>query len=141
MAQQKNLIVDQGSDWSVNVIAYTSNSTGTFTANLYQFANGAGQIRKNYSQTNQTANLVVSIHPSGSGNTGTVTLSMNSYTTGGIALEATQPVRYLYDVEIIGGPAVPGPPIYSDGSEENKIYRICEGFITVNPQITKWDWN
>ena len=63
MAQQVNLIVDQGSSWSSNVIVYTGNSTGTFTANLYQYANGAGQIRKSYTSSTQTANLSVDIHP------------------------------------------------------------------------------
>jgi len=99
MAQQKNLIVDQGTNWSANVIAYTSNSTGTFTANLYQFANGAGQIRKSYTSSTQTANLSVNIHPEGSGNTGgVITLSMNNTITGAITGG-----RYLYDVEMIGG--------------------------------------
>ena len=134
MAQQKNLIVDQGSSWSTNVIAYTSNSTGTFTANLYQFANGAGQIRKSYTSSTQTANLSVDIHPAGSGNTGgVVTLSMNNSITGTITGG-----RYLYDVEMVGGPTVTG---YSDGTEENNIYRVCEGIITIAPQTTKWDWN
>jgi len=133
MAQQKNLIVDQGSNWSVNVIAYTSNSTGTFTANLYQFANGAGQIRKSYTSATQTANLSVYIHPAGSGNNGTITLSMNNSTTGGITGG-----RYLYDVEMVGGPKIRGA---SDGTENNNIYRVCEGIITIAPQTTKWDWN
>ena len=134
MAQQKNLIVDQGSSWSANVIAYTSNSTGTFTANLYQYANGAGQIRKSYASTSHTANIAVDIHPDGSGNTGgVITLTMNNYTTGGIAGG-----RYVYDVEIVGGPAVVG---YSSGDEDNNILRVCEGIITISPQVTKWDWN
>ena len=134
MAQQKNLIVDQGSSWSTNVIAYASNSTGTFTANLYQFANGAGQIRKSYTSSTQTANLSVDIHPAGSGNTGgVITLSMNNSITGAITGG-----RYLYDVEMVGGPAVTG---YSDGTEDNNIYRVCEGIITIAPQTTKWDWN
>jgi len=133
MAQQVNLIVDQGSHWSANVIAYTSNSTGTFTANLYQYANGAGQIRKSYTSTSQTANLVVDIHPAGSGNTGTITLSMNNSITGAITGG-----RYLYDVEIIGGPDVTG---YSTGNEFNNILRVCEGIITISSQVTKWDWN
>ena len=134
MANQVNLIVDQGSSWSVNVIAYPSNSTGTFTANLYQFANGAGQMRKSYTSSSQTANLSVDIHPGGSGNTGgVITLSMNNTTTGAITGG-----RYLYDVEMVGGPTVTG---YSDGTEDNKIYRVCEGIITIAPQTTKWDWN
>ena len=134
MAQQVNLIVAQGSSWSSNVIVYTGNSTGTFTANLYQYANGAGQIRKSYTSSSQTANLSVDIHPAGSGNTGgVITLSMNNSITGAITGG-----RYLYDVEIVGGPAVTG---YSDGSENNNILRVCEGIITISPQTTKWNWN
>ena len=134
MAQQKNLIVDQGSSWSANVITYTSNSTGTFTANLYQYANGAGQIRKSYTSANSTANIAVDIHPDGSGNTGgVITLTMNNSITGGITGG-----RYVYDVEIVGGPAVTG---YSSGAEDNNILRVCEGIITISSQVTKWDWN
>jgi len=133
MAQQKNLIIDQGSHWSANIIVYTSNATGTFSANLYQYANGVGQIRKSYTSANSTANIAVDIHPSGSANNGTITLSMNNSVTGAITGG-----RYLYDVEIAGGPAVTG---FSDGSENNKILRVCEGTITISPQITKWDWN
>jgi hypothetical protein len=133
MAQQVNLIVDQGSHWSANVIAYTSNSTGTFTANLYQYANGAGQIRKSYSSANSTANIAVSIHPAGSSNNGTITLSMNNSVTGSI-----DGGRYLYDVEVVGGPAVTG---FSSGSKKDEILRVCEGIITISPQVTKWDWN
>ena len=134
MAQQVNLIVDQGSNWSANIIAYASNSTGTFTANLYQYANGAGQIRKSYASTSQSANIAVDIHPAASGNTGgVITLTMNNSTTGGITGG-----RYVYDVEIVGGPAVTG---YSSGAEDNNILRVCEGIITISPQVTKWDWN
>jgi len=81
MAQQKNLIVDQGSHWSANIIVYTSNATGTFAANVYQYANGVGQIRKSYTSANSTANIAVDIHPSGSANNGTITLSMNNPVT------------------------------------------------------------
>tara|TARA_Y100000996_G_scaffold151836_2_gene117009 strand:+ start:232 stop:645 length:414 start_codon:yes stop_codon:yes gene_type:complete len=137
MATHQNLIVDQGSHWSANVTVYTSNSTGQYSANLYQYANGAGQIRKSHSTsangTNATANLVVDIHPAGSGNTGTITLSMNSATTGGITAG-----RYVYDVEIVGGPAVVG---YSSGDENNKILRAVEGIVTITPQVTTWDWS
>ena len=133
MARQVNLIVDQGSYWSANIVVYTSNSIGTFTANLYQYANGAGQIRKLYASSLR-ANLSVDIHPAGSSNlSGTVVLSMNSTTTSGIT-----DGRYVYDVELRGGPAVTG---YSDGTEYNNIYRVCEGIITIAPQTTKWDWN
>ena len=133
MAQQVNLIVDQGSHWSSNVIVYTGNSTGTFTANLYQYANGAGQIRKSYESSSHTANISVDVHPAGSSNNGTITLSMNNSVTGVITGG-----RYIYDVELVGGPAVEG---FSDGTEDNNILRVCEGIITISPQVTKWDWN
>ena len=132
MAQQVNLVVDQGSHWAANVVIYTSNTTGTFTANLYHYANGAGQIRKTHGTTLHTANIAVDIHPAGSGNNGVIVLSMNSIVTGSISGG-----RYVYDVEIIGGPALWG---YSSGENENKILRACEGIITISPQVTKWDW-
>ena len=133
MATQQNLFVYQGSHWSANVTVYTSNSTGQYSANLYQYANGAGQLRKSYDSTSQTANIVVTVHPAGAANSGTITLTMDNSVTGGITAG-----RYVYDVELAGGPAVAG---YSSGAENNKILRAVQGIITVEPQVTKWDWN
>lgn len=133
MSQTRNLTVNQGETFSTNVIAYTSNASGQFSANLYQYANGAGQIRKTYSSASQTANLVVTIHQAGTSNTaGIVTLSMNSFTTNAIAHG-----RYVYDVELRGQAAVVG---YSDGSKENETLRVCQGTITIKPNVTRWDW-
>ena len=42
------------------------------------------------------------------------------------------------DGELAGGPLVPK---YSSGEEDNKILRVCEGIVTITPQVTKWDWN
>ena len=136
MARQVNLSVDQGTDWSQNVVAYI-NATSSTTINLYQFANGTGMMRKSYDSVSLTANIAVDIHPMASANAGIVTLSINNSTTSSIAHG-----RYLYDVEIIGGPTTKDTAaLWTDGTEENKVYRICEGILTIRPQITKdWDW-
>ena len=51
-------------------------------------------------------------------NTGLITLSMNSYTTS----ELTAP-RYLYDLVL--------------KSANNVVSRLLEGYITVNPSVTR----
>ncbi len=134
MSQTRNLTVNQGETFSTNVIAYTSNSSGQFSANLYQYANGAGQLRKSYTSASQTANLVVTIHQAGTSNTaGVVTLSMNSFTTNAIAHG-----RYVYDVELRGQEELDEG--WCDGSKENETLRVCQGTITINPNVTRWDW-
>ena len=133
MSQTRNLTVNQGETFSTNVIAYTSNTSGQFAANLYQYANGAGQIRKTYTSAAQTANLTIAIHQAGTSNTaGVVTISMNSFTTNAISHG-----RYVYDVELRGGALVVG---FSDGTKEDETLRVVQGTITVNPNVTIWDW-
>jgi hypothetical protein len=135
MAQYHNLAVDQGASWQANLTVYASNSSGTFAANLYQYANGAGQIRPSFTAVNPgptdaTANIAVSIHTDNIA--GNIVLTMNSVVTAGVSAG-----RYYYDVELRGGPVVLG---HSLGTEENKTLRAAQGIINVKPQITSWDW-
>jgi hypothetical protein len=140
MAQYHNLAVDQGASWQANLTVYASNSSGTFAANLYQYANGAGQIRPSFTAVNPgptdaTANIAVSIHTDNIA--GNIVLTMNSVVTAGVSAG-----RYYYDVELRGGPVVADEieGIISDGTEELKTLRAAQGIINVKPQITSWDW-
>ena len=116
MAKTLNLIIDQGTDWSTNVVAYTAN--GTSVLDLYPYLRGQSQMRKSVSSLSATATLDVNIHKANG--SGIIELSMDSATTGSI-----QHGRYLYDVELL------------DKSTTPKITRICQGVITISPEITK----
>ncbi len=120
MAYEHNIFIPQGSDWTANVIIYTSNTTGRFVVDTSAYANGAGQLRKCLS-SNASANLVVTL-PIDSAANGVVTLTMNNMVTSSIPHG-----RYLYDVEVITTPGV--------------ISQVVRGTITIQPSITRsWDW-
>ena len=120
MAYEHNIFIPQGSDWTANVIIYTSNTTGRFVVDTSAYANGAGQLRKCLS-SNASANLVVTLPIDAAAN-GVVTLTMNNMVTSSIPHG-----RYLYDVEVITTPGV--------------ISQVVRGTITIQPSITRsWDW-
>lgn len=120
MAYEHNLFIPQGSDWTANVIFYTSNTTGRFVVDTSAYANGAGQLRKCYS-SNAAANLVVTLPTDGAAN-GIVTLALDNANTSSLA-----DGRYLYDVEVI-----------TDGGT---ITQVVRGTITIHPSMTRsWDW-
>ena len=120
MSYEHNLFIPQGSDWTANVIFYTSNTTGRFVVDTSAYANGAGQLRKCYS-SNASANLVVTLPADGAAN-GIVTLALDNATTSGIT-----DGRYLYDVEVI--------------TSGGTITQVVRGTITIHPSMTRsWDW-
>lgn len=109
MAIKSNLVIDQGSDYSVTV-ELTDASGNTFVLTDYT---GRAQMRKSPTATSYKE-FTVSI---GEG-TGTVTLSMDSAYTSGITAG-----RYMYDVEIV--------------SSANVVTRVLQGIATVSPEITR----
>jgi len=117
MAKIYNLSVDQGTDWSANLTAYTAN--GTATINLGKYTSASSQIRRSYTSTHPKAEITVNIHTSNS--TGLLYLTMANSMTANLTDS-----RYLYDIELKG----PHP-------DENETTRIYEGIVTVHPQITK----
>lgn len=125
MAYEHNLFIPQGSDWTANVIFYTSNTTGRFTVDTSAYANGAGQLRKCYS-SNAAANLTVQLvnptdEPEAAAN-GIVILSLDNANTSSLA-----DGRYLYDVEVI--------------TTGGSIAQVVRGTITIHPSMTRsWDW-
>ena len=117
MAKELNLLIDQGTDVSTNVIAYT-NTTTTTVLDMSNYTAGYGQIRKTYSSATHTANLSVNVWVSNT--SGLVGLSMNNVVTSAITEG-----RYVYDVEIVSN------------DTPAKITRIRQGILTIAPEVTK----
>ena len=110
MAVLSNLSVDQGADFSAEIIV--QDSTGT-VANLTGYT-GAGQIRKTYSSSTKvdfTVTIVSVLQ-------GTLGISLSNSVTNGMKAG-----RYVYDVEITKT---------SNGEKT----RVVEGQITINPGVT-----
>jgi hypothetical protein len=111
MAVTSNLVLDQGSSFSV-VVRYINNDGTAVDLTGYQ---ARSQMRRSYYSANATT-LGADISDAANGN---VTLTLNANTTANIKAG-----RYLYDVEVV----------------ENATYtvtRIIEGIITVLPEVTK----
>tara|TARA_B110000977_G_scaffold148605_1_gene188434 strand:+ start:165 stop:500 length:336 start_codon:yes stop_codon:yes gene_type:complete len=110
MAVLSNLSVDQGADFSAEIIVQDSSGT---VANLTGYT-GAGQIRKTYSSTTAT-NFAVTIV---SVTQGVLSIALSNSVTNGMKAG-----RYVYDVEITKT---------SNGEKT----RVVEGQITINPGVT-----
>ena len=108
MSIKTNLTVDQGADFIYNI--YLIDASGNpFDISGYS---GNSQIRRTY-----TSNSYVTMNVAITGNTGLISLSMNASTTSNLTYN-----RYVYDVEL---------------ANNNVVSRIVEGFITVNPGVTR----
>tara|TARA_R110002051_G_scaffold291094_1_gene354950 strand:- start:698 stop:1033 length:336 start_codon:yes stop_codon:yes gene_type:complete len=110
MAVLSNLSIDQGSDFSAEIIVEDANGD---VANLTGFT-GAGQIRKTY--TSSTA-VAFGVAVTNAGN-GLLTLTLTNAVTN-----AMKAGRYVYDVEITKT---------SNGEKT----RVVEGQVTINPGVT-----
>jgi hypothetical protein len=110
MAVLSNLSIDQGSDFSAEIVVEDSNGD---VANLTGYT-GAGQIRKTYSSTTYTAFGVTVTNAT----SGLLTLTLANGVTNGM-----KSGRYVYDVEITKT---------SDG----EVTRVVEGQVTINPGVT-----
>ena len=111
MAVLSNLSIDQGSDFSAEIIVEDSNGD---VANLTGFT-GAGQIRKTYSSSTAT-NFVVTVSNPGAG---LLTLTLSNAVTN-----AMKAGRFVYDVEI------------TETANGEKT-RVVEGQVTLNPGVTQ----
>lgn len=108
MAIKTNLTVDQGANFIYNI--YLVDVDGNvFNVSGYT---GNSHIRKTYTSSTATP-MTVSI----TGDSGLITLTMNATTTSTLTQN-----RYVYDLEI---------------SANNVTSRIIEGFVTVNPGVTR----
>ena len=109
MAVKANLIIDQGTSYSVTI---TVQDTTESVIDLTGYT-GVSQIRKHYTSANSTAFIVTL-----GGAQGTVALSMNAATSNSLIAG-----RYVYDVEL------------TDSS--NLVSRVVEGIVTVTPSVTR----
>lgn len=108
MAIKTNITVDQGANFAYNV--YLVDTDGN-PFNLTGYSANS-QIRKTYTSTTfNTINTTVNA------TAGSITLTMNSVITSNLSS-----TRYVYDLEL-----------YSS----NVTSRIVEGFVTVNPGVTR----
>lgn len=110
MATKANLVIDQGTSYSVTLNLTDENGDAI---NLINYSANS-QIRKWYSSSNSVA-FATSLDIT----EGTVTLTLTANQTN--ILKAG---RYVYDVEL-----------YDTSS--NTYSRILEGIVTVTPQVTR----
>lgn len=108
MADKVNLIIDQGTTYSVN---YEVKDANNDLVNLTGYS-GAGQIRKQYTSNSATA-FSVTVYSNG-----TVSASLSANQTANLVSG-----RYVYDLELTNA--------------INEVTRIVEGIITITPQVTR----
>lgn len=108
MAQKVNIVMDQGTTFSVTY-EFTDDNGDPINFSTYT---GVAQMRKSYSTSTYYAFTV------GLGNTGVVSLSMDAANTSSITAG-----RYVYDLEVTDTNSV--------------ISRLVEGIVTVTPQVTR----
>jgi len=113
MATVKNLVIDQGTTFSLSITVSDANAN---EIDLTGYTLRA-QLRKSYGATSYTSFTVAADDPT----TGELTISLTDAQTS--ALKAG---RYVYDVEIVA-------PV-ADGST---VTRVLEGIITVTPEVTR----
>ena len=111
MAVLSNLSVDQGTDFSAEVIVEDANGD---VANLTGYT-GAGQIRKTYSSSTAVAFAVVVTNAAA----GLITLTLTNAQTN-----TMKAGRYVYDVEITK-------------TANGEKTRVVEGQVTINPGVTQ----
>lgn len=109
MATKANLVIDQGSTYSVT-LDLTDENGDVIDLNGY-VANS--QIRKWYTSSTPSASFTTSINAA----SGELTLSLTANQTSNLVAG-----RYVYDVEI---------------TQSDVVSRIVEGIVTVTPQVTK----
>ena len=111
MAIYSNIVIDQGTDWSAEIVVEDAAAT---VADLTGYT-GAGQIRKTYTSSTFTA--------FGATVTG-VTQGVLTITLSNTVTNAMKAGRYVYDVEITKT---------SNGEKT----RVVEGQVTVHPGVTQ----
>jgi hypothetical protein len=109
VAIKANIVIDQGTDYETVINVTDENGD---IVNLTGYT-GAAQMRKHYTSSAQTA-FTVTV----SGQSGAITLAMNSATTNAISSG-----RYVYDCEL--------------RNASNVVSRLVEGIVTVTPQVTR----
>ena len=111
MASTYNLAIDQGTDFTVTIVA--NDSTGT-ARNLTGYT-GNAQLRRSYASTTNVDFTVNISSPS----TGEVTLTLANAKTANLKYG-----RYVYDLELTK-------------TSDSTVERVLEGVVTVYPQVTR----
>ena len=117
MATSINHDMDQGANFSFTVTA--TNTDGTAKGITSGYA-AFSQMRKFYSSS-----TAIKFATSITGATGNIKVSLGATASAGVKAGV-----YLYDVELHG---------LSSGSEPYTVMRVCQGMITVYPEVTKID--
>jgi len=110
MAVTSNLVLDQGSDFSV-VINYNNEDGSSKDLTNYT---ARSQMRKSYYSTTATT-LTSNISNASNGE---ITLSLSSNVSANVKAG-----RYVYDLEVV--------------SNTGYVTRVIEGIITVLPEVTR----
>ena len=111
MAIYSNIVIDQGTDWSAEIVVEDAAAT---VADLTGYT-GAGQIRKAYTSTTAVSFTVTVTNAL----KGILTIALSNAQTN-----AMKAGRYVYDIEI------------TRTSDTTKT-RVVEGQLTVNPGVTQ----
>lgn len=110
MAEALNLLIDQGSSYSINLEVKDANNS---LVDLTGYS-GTGHIRKQYTSNSATA-FTVSVYSNG-----TLTAYLSANQTSSLVSD-----RYVYDIELT--------------NTLLEVTRILEGIVTVTPQVTRFD--
>lgn len=110
MSIKVNLVVDQGTDYTVTIPLKEANGAFTDLTGM----TGAAQMRKSYSASKYYT-ITVGF---GARANGELILSMSANTTNAIPAG-----RYVYDCELV--------------NSSGKKSRAIEGIVTVTPQVTR----
>lgn len=107
MASKANLVIDQGSTYSVSISIFDAEGD---PLNVTGYTSRS-QLRKHYTSSN-----AVTFQTSLSN--GEISLALTANQTTSLI-----PGRYVYDVELI--------------DQSNNVTRIVEGIVTVTPEVTR----
>lgn len=110
MATKANIVIDQGSTFSVTFDLTDENGEPLDLTNY----SAHSQMRKHYTSTNS-----ISFNCVTNGSNGNLTLSLTANQTNSISAG-----RYVYDVELTD-------------LTNNTVSRIIEGIVTITPQVTR----
>lgn len=109
MATKSNLVIEQGTDFSLEVNVSQSNGAAF---NLTNYT-AASKLKKHWSSSVSYSITALVTDPAG----GEITISANNAVSGNIV-----PGRYYYDIEVT--------------SNTGSVTRVVEGIATVTPGIT-----
>ena len=115
MSYEHNIFITQGTDWTANVVFYTSNTSGRYPVDTSNYSFKRGYMRKCVGSTTYTP-LTISLPQDGAAN-GIVTISLDNVTTASL-----EDGRYLYDVEAT--------------TISGLVHQVVRGTITVHRSMT-----